>query len=174
MKLLFVSGMRDVDRKTIVELALQRSGRKREFTIIDFDKIEDVGEDVETLSDLGSARRLISKFYERVEKDIITRLKEQSGSLIVSGYLTFKTRHGYIRAVPDDFFHAFKPDTVVLLERHPDFGEKADHEKLEQQQINRYFGTIYSSFSGSSFKIIRFKEKRMLEAVNELSDIIRY
>ena len=174
MKLLFVSGMRDIDRKTIVELALQRSGRKREFTIVDFDKLEDIGEDVETLSDLGSARRLIEKFYERIEKNIISLLKEQSGSLIVSGYLTFKTRHGYIRAVPDDFFHAFKPDTVVLLEKYPDFGEKVDHDRLEQQHINRYFGTIYSSFSGSAFKIIKFKEKRMMEAVNELSDIIKY
>jgi adenylate kinase len=174
MKLLFISGMRDIDRKTIVELALQRSGRKREFTVVDFDKIEDIGEEVETLSDLGSARSLISKFYERVEKSIITLLKEQSGSLIVSGYLTFKTRHGYIRAVPDDFFHAFKPDTVVILEQHPDFGEKIDQDKIEQQQINKYFGTIYSSFSGSTFKIIKFKEKRMLEAVNELSEVIRY
>lgn len=174
MKLIFVSGLKDVDKKTIVELALQRSGRKREFTVIDFDMIEDVSEEIEVISDIGTARKLLSKFYENLEKDVISALKEQNGSLIVSGHLTFRTRHGYIRAVPDDFFRSFKPDSIVILEEQPNFNEKTDPAKVEQQHINRYFGTIYSSTSGSTFKIIRFNEKRMMEAVGELSDIIRY
>jgi len=174
MKLIFVTGLRELDRKTIVELALQRSGRKKEFTVVDFDKISEVAEEVEQAAESETARQMLTKFYEDMEKTVIADLKEQKGSMLINGYLTFDTRHGYIGAVPEGFFRSFKPDTIVILERQADLNERLEQRALEQQGINRYFGSIYASLTGSTLKIIRFRERKMMEAVEELGDVLRH
>jgi adenylate kinase len=173
MKIVFVSGLKEIDRKTIIELALQRAGRKRDFKIVNFDAIGDIKEEIEVISDMNNARRLLDKFYENIEKSMIEAMKEQPNGLVINGYLTFKTRHGYVRVLPEEFFRSFKPDCIVLLEMQQDGWGKIDPEKIEHQHINRYFAMVYASLIGSTFKIIRFREKKMLDAVESLSDILK-
>jgi adenylate kinase len=174
MKLIFVSGMADIDKAALIDLALQRSGRKNEFTLVDFNKICDISGDMEDAEDLGTARRMLSKFYEKIEKAMITRLKEQKGGILASGCLTFGTKYGYMGAVPDQFFRSFKPDLMVILEKADDTLEKNDLKTVEHQRINMYYGTIYSSVAGSALKIIKFRENKMIDAVAELSEIIKH
>ena len=174
MKLVFVSGTSDIDKATLIDLALQRSGRRGEFTLIDFDKIHDTQGDIEEAEDTETARRILATFYDRVEKTMIARLKEHRGDMVLNGCLTFVTRHGYMRALPDEFFRGFKPDSIVILEKSDDMLQKADAKTAEHQRINRYYGTIYSSIAGSALKIIEFNEKKMIDAVLELSEIVKH
>lgn len=174
MKLIFVCGMADIDKATLIDLALQRSGQKNKFNLVDFNKIYDISGDVEDAEDIDTARRMLSKFYEKIEKAMISRLKEQKGDIVVNGYLTFETKYGYIRAVPDGFFRSFKPDMIVIFEKADETVEKNDLKTIEHQRINRYYGTIYSSIAGSALKIIKFKEKKMIDAVGELSELIKH
>ncbi len=167
MKLIFVTGLEDVDKQTIVDLALQRAGKKRDFEIIDFDKLGDTGE-LKEITDLEAIRHALSKFYGEVEKVMITRMKETT-NLVVSGCLTFETVHGYLRALPDEFFTSFKPDNMVILEK-----ETRDEKANEHQRINRYYGVVFSSLCGAALRIIRFREDRTLKAVEELSKVMKY
>jgi adenylate kinase len=170
MKMIFVSGLIEIDRKTIVNLALQRSGYKSQFRYVDFDEVGDVNEDMQNTKDMLTARKIMSDFYEGMEKKMVTNLKEQMGNIIVNGYLTVSTQtFGYFLAVPDAFFQTFKPDVIVVLEK-----ESEDERTNEQQEVNRYYATTYSSVCGSNLKIIRFSEDRMMEAVKELGDLIKH
>lgn len=173
MKLIFVTGLGGIDKKTIIDLALQRAGRKQQYKVVDFDRIGNVSEDIKNSPDLETARQVLLKFYRDVEKVIISDLKEESGDVILIGYLTLETAYGYLKAVPDEFFRSFKPDNIVILERD-DAGGGKDPKTDEHQNVNRYYGTMYSSVCDSVFKIIKFREKKMMEAVEEFSNLIKH
>jgi adenylate kinase len=170
MKLIFVTGIPQIDRKTIINLSLQRAGRKQDFSVIDFDEIESIHEGIGEIEDMESAKSVLSKFYGRIEKSLISELKRQKGDMAISGHLTFVTKHGYERAMPDDFFRSFKPDMIVLIEKTED---KIDQKIAEHQLINRYYAAIASAAAGSSLKIIKFRENRMMETVEELSAVMK-
>jgi len=170
MKMIFVSGLKEIDRKTIVSLALQRSGYKDDFKYMDFDEVGDINEDMESAKDMLTARKIMSDFYDILEKRLVTDLKEQIGNIIVNGYLSIHTpTFGYFLAAPETFFRTFKPDVIVIIEK-----KSRDEKTNEQQGINMYYATTYSSICGSNLKIIRFAEDRMMDAVKELSDLIKH
>lgn len=170
MKMIFVSGLKEIDRKTIINLALQRSGYKGEFKYLDFDEVGDINSDMENAKDMLTARKMISDFYDSVEKRLVTDLKEQMGNIIVNGYLSVHTPiFGYFLAATETFFRTFKPDVIVILEM-----ESKDERTNEQQGINRYYGVTYSSICGSNLKIIKFSEDSMMDAVRELSNLIKH
>jgi adenylate kinase len=79
-----------------------------------------------------------------------------------------------MRAIPDEFFRSFKPDLIVIIEKADDTIEKTDSRAVEHQRMNRYYGAICSSVAGSALKIIKFREKKMVEAVGELSEILKH
>ncbi|MEE9323647.1 MAG: hypothetical protein V3U72_03805 [Candidatus Aenigmarchaeota archaeon] len=174
MKLILVTGLAGIDKKTIIDLALQRAGRKKEFKVVDFDTIGNLAEDMKNATDLETARNLLSKFYTDIEKVMISDLKEKRQDIIVNGYLTMGTTYGYMGAIPEEFFRSFKPDNIVILEKGDDAGERIDPKMNEHQHINRYYGAMYSSLCSSVLKIVRFREKRMMEAVKEISDLIKH
>lgn len=174
MKLIFVAGMADIDRATIIDLSLQRAGHKQDFAVVDFDRIDDIGEDVMAAEEFDAVRSMLSQFYEKTEKAMIAELKQQNAGIVVSGCLTFPTRYGYTRAANEEFFRSFKPDIIVILERYAGAGKKIDAATTDHQRINRYYGTIYSSMCGSSLKLIKFRENRMMEAVAELAEVIKH
>ena len=170
MKMIFVSGLKDVDRKTIINLALQRSGYKGQFKYMDFDEVGDITGDMESAKDMLTARKIMSGFYDNLEKKLVTGLKEQIGNIIVNGYLSIHTpTFGYFLAITETFFKTFKPDVIVILEM-----ESKKEKTSEQQEINRYYGVTYSSICGSNLKVIKFSENRMMDAVRELSDLIKH
>ncbi len=173
MKLIFVTGLAEIDRKTIVNLALQRAVRKKEFKVVDFDSIGNIAEDMKNATGLETARNMLSKFYKDVENVMISDLKEERGNIIVNGYLTLGTAYGYMRTMPDEFFRSFKPDSIVILEKE-DAGLGTVMKTNEHQHINRYYGAMCSSLCGSTLKIIKFREKKMMEAVEELSDLLKH
>jgi adenylate kinase len=171
MKLIFVCGLADIDKTSLIDLALQRAGAKAGFRLVDLDKIYEIPAAVEGAESVDAARQMLARFYDGAEKTMIAKLKEHRGDIVVSGSLTFRTKYGYMRAIPDDFFRTFKPDSVVIIEKA---NEKDDEISAEHQRMNRYYGAIYSSVSGSALSIIKFNEKKMVDAVGELSEIIKH
>ena len=171
MKLVFVTGLAGIDRRTIIDLALQRAARKDKFKVIDLEVLNNVLDDVKGVKDLETARNILSNFYGEVERIMITGLKEQKENIILNGSFTLDTAYGYVMSVPEDFFRSFKPDNIVILEKETSEG---DYKTDEHQRINRHYGTLYSSMCGSFLKIIKFREKRMMDAVNQLSEVIKH
>jgi len=170
MKMIFVSGVREIDTKTIINLALQRSGYKDRFKYVDFNDFGDVNEDMKSAGDMLTARKMMSEFYEAMEKSVIGELKEQLGNIIVNGYLTVSTSSfGYFLATPETFFKTFKPDVIVVVEMIT-----KDEKINEQQAINRHYAATYSSMCGSNLKIVKFREDEMMQAVSELSYLIKH
>jgi len=180
MKLIFVTGLPGIDRKSIINLALQRAGRKSEFSLVDFDTIEDITEDIGEIPDMATAKELIARFSEKMQKTLIGEIKKQKGSIAVNGHLTFATKYGYEHALSDEFFRSFRPDVIVLIEKQKlkkkpngDVVDVLDPQSAEHQTINRHFAAVYSSISGSAIKIIKLSEEKTMDAVSALTEIIK-
>lgn len=169
MKLVFVTGLADVDRKTIIDLAIQRTGRNSKFMVVDLDRLGNIGSDVAEAKDSGEVQAMLSAFQDQVEKIMISGLKDQKDNIIVNGLLTIDTPYGYVMPIPQDFFEAFKPDNVVILETETD-----DDRTNQHQMVNRFYGARYSSKGNSFLRIIRFREGKIMEAVSDLSEVIKH
>ncbi|MCD6591220.1 MAG: hypothetical protein J7K72_04590 [Candidatus Aenigmarchaeota archaeon] len=175
MKLVFVTGLESIDKKSIINLALQRSGLLRKSRVVDFDSLSDMREEIKTAEEFESLQILIKDYYKKSQKILIDVLKEQKDLVIVDGCLTFRTmNHGYIQAMPKDFFETFKPSVMVILEKMPGVGQRLVPEVVEQQQVNRFYAFACSLTSGALLKIIKFREKRILDAVESLIGVLKY
>ncbi|MCK5023136.1 MAG: hypothetical protein KAS04_03110 [Candidatus Aenigmarchaeota archaeon] len=169
MKLIFVTGLAGMDRKTIIDLAIQRSGRNQKFVISDFAELGDISSELKEITSSEDTRGLLSKFYSEVEKIVVSGIREHRENLIVSGFLTLDTPHGYMVSIPGDFFETFKPDNIVILEKKTD-----DKKTIEQQNINRHYAARYSAECNSFLNIIKFDENRLMGAVEKLSEVIKH
>jgi adenylate kinase len=170
MKMIFIAGSKGVDTKTIINLALQRSGRKEEFVCMDFDDLGDIGRDIRNANSILMTKDIISSFYTELEKRMIESMKEVRKDMIINGYLTLDTPNlGYVNILPDSFFRVFKPDMLVILEKE----DSGDEHTEEYQNINRYYGVSYALMCSAGLKIIKVKEDEMMKAVEELSSLIK-
>ena len=167
MKMIFVSGLKDVDKDTIVDLAIKNSGKLGKTSHVDM-----AGSLDEDLLKAGSsviARQIARSFYEDMEKKMIQKLKGREEDVMVSGYLTVKHPGlGFLACLPDDFFRVFRPDAIVLLEK-----DGLEDDDREHQRLNRNYAANYALMSGASLKIIKMSKDNMMNAVRELGNMIR-
>jgi adenylate kinase len=169
MKMIFVSAPADFDRKALLELAFQRS-KARSFVHIDFDDVEDVEKEMRDATSALMTRQVSSDFYEKLEKMLVGILRKQTGTVIISGYASVRIPEiGYAQTLPEKFFSVFKPDLLVLLEMEG--AEEPD--VAENHELDRHYCTSYSLSGGSMIRIIKVKGSKMLDAVKELSDLMK-
>ncbi len=168
MKMIFVSSPDHTDTKTMIDLAIQRSG-KRSFSLINFEEMGDISKDMEKAKNMMMTKQIASVYYEELEKRMIKSMKKPSENMIINGPLALELPVvGYIHTLPDSFFRVYKPDIIVVLERVSPGGEVP-----ELQKVSRDFAINYAMLSGSMLKIIKFREDNMMDAVNELSTLIK-
>lgn len=170
MKLIFVGGLSEIDMKTIIDLAIQRTTRRRRFKAIDIDSVSNISEEIRDTASPDEARSLMEQFHSEVESTVVAGMKEQRDGMIVSSPLTLDTEYGYMRSLPQDFFETFKPDNFIVIEK--EMGN-LEPKTAEQQMVNRYYAARYAFECGSFLKIIRFREDRTLGAVEQLSEILK-
>lgn len=168
MKLIFVAGPEGIDRKSIIDLAIQRS--KKKYVHIDFDDVGEIRDEMKTADSSFMTKQISTVFYEGLEKDLIKAIRSAGKDVIVNGYLTFRVPEtGYAPAVPESFFKIYKPDLIILLEKVP----KKNRDLKEHQELNRYYGAFYSLAAGAILRIIRVDDNNIMDAVNNISKLIR-
>lgn len=176
MKFIFVAGNPESGKDEILDMVLR--GYKKvlpEFRYIKFDELMPKPPKMER--DIDNIRKFCRNFYDKLEKKLTRELKKK-GNLIVNGYFTIKTEHGYIPILSDGFFEAFKPDVLVLVEVLPSRPEtymmETEHMDWLRQEINRDYASLYSAKSGAIIKVVRVKLGNIGGAIRETADIIRF
>lgn len=171
--MIFVCSPEQIDTKTIINLAIQRSGKKS-FSLINFEDMGDMPGEMRNANSMIMTKQITSVYYEELEKRMISSMKDPSENLIINGFLALEIPViGYVHTIPDTFFRVYKPDMIVIFEKVFMAGEDEDESLIEHQKMSRDFAVNYALLSGSMLKIIKFRENNMMDAVNELSAIIK-
>jgi len=173
MKMIFVCSPEIIDTKTIINLAMQRSGKKS-FSLINFEDMGDIAGEMRSANSMMMTKQITSVYYEELEKRMIDSMKDPSENLIINGFLALEIPVvGYVHTIPDTFFRVYKPDMIIMFEKVFGQGENEDEALIEHQKMNRDFAVNYALLSGSMLKIIKFREKKMMDAVNEFCAVIK-
>ena len=126
-----------------------------------------------------------------VQRDIQTKAAEQisaqsKGLTIVDTHSAILTPHGYIPGMPEWIIKALAPAAIVLVEAAPkqiagrrakDKTRKRDSESVAEiqlhQDLNRMFASSYAAMTGASVAIIVNADKKLANAVEGLSSLIK-
>ncbi len=176
MKFIFVTGNPESGKDEILDMVLR--GYKKmlpRFRYIKFDELMPKLPKMER--DIDKIKKFCKNFYSKLERKLVQELKKD-GNLIVNGYFTIKTEHGYIPILPNAFFETFKPDVIILVEVLPSRPEtymmETEHMDWLRQEINRDYASLYSAKSGAMVKVVKVKLGSIGGALRETSDVIRF
>lgn len=174
MKFVLVTGLEEIDKKAVVEFVL-RGFRDSGFTSVSLEDIPEAA-GVQALESFDEIKKTQSRFYTKLEKNVISAMRKGKGNVILSGCITKKTKHGYMPLITDDFFDTFKPDVIISMELDPRTITR-DPKKLEDiknhQDLNRHYNVLFSSKCGSMLRVINVDLGNITKAVREISEIIR-
>jgi adenylate kinase len=176
MKFIFVAGSQESGKDEIMDMIL--GGYKKmlpAFRYIKFDSIMTKPPAMER--DMSRIKAFCRNFRTKLEKALVQELKK-GGNLIVNGFFTIKTEQGYVPLLPDDFFEAFRPDLLILIEVLPSRPEtymmQTEHMDWLQQEINRDYMSLYSAKSGAMLKVVNVRLGNIKGALKETADVIRF
>ncbi|GEM_PF-1189628 len=181
MKFVLITGLKETGKDTIIKLVLDGSKKiLPKFKYINFKSIVREKWFEENIDKMEKAKE---RFYKDLEKAVGDAFKEGK-HVIVNGYFTVKTGHGYLPVISEDFFDTFNPDILILIEAEkPKMkGDMIYGAKLKslndadwfQQEINRVYASFYSAVSGALLKIVTVKPGNVKSVIKEINELMRY
>ncbi len=196
VKLILVTGVEDSGKDTILEMVLKGSDNTLpKFDYIKFDDLvfknpkavssrfghRALAESMEFSENIDQIISARQEIYKKLEKKINSNLKENT-FVIVNGYFTMKTLRGYVPVISEQFFRAFKPEMIVLMEADisPTNGHllKSGHDHMDavmlQQEINRNYASLYASATDAVLRIIKVKHCGVKDAIRDLREALRF
>ncbi len=174
MKLILVTGLRETEKDSIVEMALNKSSTTRKrFKYVNFEKSDTVSSGITNLNHLKDFHLTL---HDEIEQ-AITGSRREGLNVIVNGNFTIKTDLGYVPLLIDGFFRGFKPDIIVILENR--LNELVDNprkalEIKEQQEIDRGYASRYAAMLGIPLKIIKVSKQNISHSIKEFSETLKY
>ena len=173
MRLIFISSLPELEKKSTIKIAMKRFGReKKGLKIIHFDELDSLIKDFnkipkEKLEALGD------EVYDELEKKLEDSISRED-IVVIEGYFTVRSKLGFLPLITEKFFKVYKPNAVVLVETFPDLlspDKKTVEELRDQQLINRIYAVRSASIAGSAIKIIRI-ENEVSNLLKELDNLI--
>ena len=179
MKIILVTGIPEVDRGVLAEVALKRLNLpKKELDFLDFDDMSNTMKSILTGKDLTIKQItvMIKQMNDEFEKAVVKAMKKCDGVLIVNCSLTLNTDLGLFPVLNKEFFESFSPELIVLVEGFPlEITNKQSKMKaLERHQdINRSYAFFYSAYSHSAIDRLRAKKGKVDDAARIITASIR-
>ncbi len=193
MKLIFVAGLEESGKDTLLNLVLNSKNKISDFDRIAFDDIifsktkrisprlghRALTESLDFCGDMGEMAKLRDEIHKKLEKKIKSCKKPL---VVINGYFTIKTYHGYVPVMTDQFFKKLRPDMIILMEA--DVPEKSRHllkkgpdylDSLKlQQEIDRNCASLYASVTNAVLKIIKVRHGDVKTAIRKLTDTLTF
>lgn len=171
MKSIMVSGVKETEKDSLIEICVKRSGLK--IYLLSFKQLipkKFKPFDIKTLEEAEEFKRVLKKHIEIA----VCRYAKENKPLVVNGFFTVKTRLGSIPVLSESFFHLFKPSLFLILEIDPSEFPKDLAKKIEEEQaINREQAELFSTCIGCPFKIIRVEKNNIKETLDKIIDTFR-
>ena len=175
MKLIFIAGIREIDKSSIIKVAIKRFGKeKSNVTLVSFSDLESLEIDFDRLS-YDEIRNLTDNLYNELERKISPVLKDPNSFVVIDGFFTERSKkYGHIPLITEKFFKVFNPNIIIAVEAVPEtLAVNEDTAKLirEEQTINKIYAVRSASLVGSPIKIIRLTSD-VSKAIKEIDALI--
>ena len=175
MKLIFIAGIKEIDKSSIINIAIKRFGReKSNVSLINFSGLESLEMDFERIT-YDEIKNLTDKVYNELQRKINPLLKDSDACVIIDGFFTIRSRkYGHIPLVTEKFFKVFNPNIIIVVEALPEnvaFDEEVAKLIREEQTINKIYAVRSASLIGSPIKIIRMSSD-ITKTIKEIDSLI--
>ncbi len=175
MKLIFLTGIPQIDRSVMAEIALKRINLPKYE--LDFADYESNSRFLKSLIQgknltMHEISEMIKKIDDEFQKFVIKAMKECEGVLIVSCPLTVSKDFGIYPIISKETFDSFSPDLILLVERPAISITKNEKEikRIEKhQEINEMYAFSYSAITNAPVNRIMIKGEKLDAAVRTLT-----
>ena len=187
MKMIFVSGVAESGKDTLLDLALR--GSKKFLPPYERVNLDEILEEFVERSDDGvwdvpnidECKRLQKNLYQRLEEILIEKMRLER-NIIVNGYFEVKTKPGYVPLLDERFFQKFRIDAIIFVSFKEEMSEitktkvfgdsKGFEEAKRRQDMNRSLAVEYSGLSGALLKIIEVDLEDVKKTVKDMIDAL--
>lgn len=182
MKVVVVTGAPGVGKTTVLNGVLEKL--KGEFKLVNYgDEMVEVAK--KNRDELRSQPPGVQK---KIQKAAAKRIagKAKKTPTIVDTHCSIKTSKGYLPGLPLWVLEELHPDMIILIEADSDeiLGRRANDETRardadyaaeieEHQEMNRSIAMAYAALTGATVKIIKNRNNKLEEAVQEMVNALR-
>ena len=175
MKLIFIAGIKEIDKSAIIKIAIKRFGKeKSNLTLINFSELQSLEVDFERIT-YDEIKNLTDSLYNELDKKINPLLKDPNSFIVVDGFFTVRSKkYGHIPVITEKFFKVFNPNIIITVEAPPEaLTSKEELAKLirEEQTINKIYAVRSASLIGSPIKIIKLSSD-VSQTIRELDALM--
>ena len=176
---IIIAGIAGVGKTTVLKKLLE----KFDIEIVNFG---DVMFEMAGVKNRDEMRKLPYERQLELQKKAAEKIAKKE-NIIIDTHSTIKTPYGYLPGLPYDVLKILNPKRIILIEASPeeilarrkkDEGiRERDVESIEEiemhQLMNRIAAMAYATVVNATVKIIKNKENKINEAVEEILKAIR-
>jgi adenylate kinase len=185
-----VTGAPGVGKTTVVDGALKKLEEMgAAYELVNYgDVMLEIARERAGVSDRDKMRELKYELYREVQEgaadEIAKRAREKP--VLVDTHCTVKKPEGYLPGLPKHVLERLDPRLIIVVEAVPeeiagrrgkDASRRRDEELrdeiAEHQQLNRAVAMAYAAMTGGTVKIIKNREGKVSEAVEEMVEVLR-
>lgn len=177
-----VTGVPGVGKTTVLNGVLEKL--KGEFKVVNYgDEMAEVAK-----KNRDELRRQPPEVQKKIQKAAARRItgKAKKMSIIVDTHCSIRTPNGYLPGLPLWVLEELRPSMIILLEADSSeiLGRRVTDETRERdadyaaeieehQQMNRSIAMAYAALTGATVKIIKNRNNKLEEAIQEMVNALR-
>lgn len=172
--IVLVAGIDDSGRDEIVEMVLQ--SYKNMMPANTLVKASAFIPDLGSERDLGKLSKMRDNALVKLEKAVVSSLKNKSGNIILAAGLTRKTIHGFMPVITEDIVDTIKPDLIIFMEILPARADAyMEHEHIDwaHQRFERQMAGLFSLRASSPLRVVKVRPGRVRDALKDAADALR-
>jgi adenylate kinase len=189
-RLAVVTGVPGVGKSTVVAGALEKlKAEGLVYELVNYgDVMLEMMKERMGITDRDEMRKIPFEPYKEIQRAAAERIaaKAKLKPVLLDTHCTIKKPEGYLPGLPRWVLESLKPESIVLIEAEPeevvarrtkDVSRRRDEELLaevvEHQQLNRAIAMAYATLVGATVKIVKNRNGKLSEAINDMVDALR-
>lgn len=185
-----VTGAPGVGKSTVVSGALEKLKEAGiAYELVNYgDFMLEIARERAGVSDRDKMRELKHELYREIQEEAAEEIarRAEERPVLVDTHCTVKRPEGYLPGLPKHVLERLNPRLIIVVEAEPeevagrrgkDISRRRDEELraeiAEHQQLNRAAAIAYAAMTGGTVKIIKNREGKVSEAVEEMVGALR-
>jgi len=185
-----VTGAPGVGKTTVVDGALKKLEEMgTAYELVNYgDVMLEIARERAGVSDRDKMRELKYELYREIQEGAAEKIAKRAEEkpVLVDTHCTVKKPEGYLPGLPKHVLERLDPRLIIVVEAEPeeiagrrgkDASRRRDEELrdeiAEHQQLNRAIAMAYAAMTGGTVKIIKNREGKVSEAVEEMVEVLR-
>ncbi|MEM3518911.1 MAG: adenylate kinase [Candidatus Hadarchaeales archaeon] len=185
-----ITGVPGSGKSTVVGRTLEELRKEGiEYTVVNYgDVMLELMREKEGITHRDDMRKVPTQRYREIQREAGRRIAQvaKEKNVLVDTHCLVKKPEGYYPGLPIWVLEELKPDLLLIVEAAPeeitrrrvkDADRKRDAEvqlEIEEHQLlNRATAMAYAALTGAAVKIIKNRDGKLNEAVEEMVSVLR-